>query len=193
MACPMALARRKVLMRIAMIGTGYVGLVSGACFADFGHVVTCVDADARKIACLKRGEIPIFEPGLEEMVAANVAAGTADFHHRSRRGRRPGRSRLHRRRHALAARRRPCRSLLCLCGGPRDRRRTRRVYGRRDEIDRAGRHRRRGRAPHRGRPGPMPISPSSPIRNSCAKARRSAISSDPTGSSSAPTIRARAT
>jgi UDPglucose 6-dehydrogenase len=60
-------------MRIAMIGTGYVGLVSGACFADFGHVVTCVDADARKIACLKRGEIPIFEPGLKEMVAANVA------------------------------------------------------------------------------------------------------------------------
>ena len=50
-------------MRIAMIGTGYVGLVSGACFADFGHQVTCVDKDAAKIAALCRGEIPIFEPG----------------------------------------------------------------------------------------------------------------------------------
>src|SRR6201995_4700345 len=60
-------------MRIAMIGTGYVGLVSGACFADFGHVVTCVDSDAGKIAAVKRGEMPIYEPGLEEMVAANVA------------------------------------------------------------------------------------------------------------------------
>ena len=51
-------------MRIAMIGTGYVGLVSGACFADFGHQVTCVDKDAGKIDALRRGEIPIFEPGL---------------------------------------------------------------------------------------------------------------------------------
>ena len=52
-------------MRIAMIGTGYVGLVSGACFADFGHQVTCVDKDGDKIASLRRGEIPIFEPGLD--------------------------------------------------------------------------------------------------------------------------------
>jgi UDP-glucose 6-dehydrogenase len=51
-------------MRIAMIGTGYVGLVSGACFADIGHQVTCVDKDGDKIAALLRGEIPIFEPGL---------------------------------------------------------------------------------------------------------------------------------
>jgi UDPglucose 6-dehydrogenase len=66
-------------MRIAMIGTGYVGLVSGACFADFGHRVTCVDTDAGKIAALKRGEMPIFEPGLDALVAANVTAGRLDF------------------------------------------------------------------------------------------------------------------
>ena len=66
-------------MRIAMVGSGYVGLVSGACFADFGHDVTCVDKDAEKIAALKRGEIPIFEPGLDELVAANVAAGRLRF------------------------------------------------------------------------------------------------------------------
>jgi UDPglucose 6-dehydrogenase len=59
-------------MRVTMIGTGYVGLVSGACFADFGHVVTCVDKDEAKIARLKRGEMPIFEPGLEDLVEANV-------------------------------------------------------------------------------------------------------------------------
>src|SRR5882672_4093710 len=66
-------------MRIAMIGTGYVGLVSGACFADFGHQVTCVDKDADKVAALRRGEIPIFEPGLDALVAANVKAGRLDF------------------------------------------------------------------------------------------------------------------
>jgi UDPglucose 6-dehydrogenase len=66
-------------MRIAMIGTGYVGLVSGACFADFGHQVTCVDKDGDKIASLHRGEIPIFEPGLDALVASNVKAGRLDF------------------------------------------------------------------------------------------------------------------
>ncbi len=66
-------------MRVAMIGTGYVGLVSGACFADFGHEVTCVDKDADKIAALNRGEIPIFEPGLSDLVASNVAAKRLKF------------------------------------------------------------------------------------------------------------------
>ena len=66
-------------MRVAMIGTGYVGLVSGACFADFGHEVTCVDKDASKIARLEKGEIPIFEPGLDDLVAANVRDGRLSF------------------------------------------------------------------------------------------------------------------
>jgi len=66
-------------MRVAMIGTGYVGLVSGACFADFGHVVTCIDKDAGKIARLEQGEIPIFEPGLDDLVARNVREGRLKF------------------------------------------------------------------------------------------------------------------
>jgi UDPglucose 6-dehydrogenase len=66
-------------MKIAMIGTGYVGLVSGACFADFGNQVVCVDKDAAKIAALTRGEIPIFEPGLDDLVATNVRAGRLGF------------------------------------------------------------------------------------------------------------------
>ncbi|WP_139315283.1 nucleotide sugar dehydrogenase, partial [Mongoliimonas terrestris] len=66
-------------MRIAMIGSGYVGLVSGACLADFGHAVTCVDTDRAKIDALLKGEIPIFEPGLDALVAANVKAGRLTF------------------------------------------------------------------------------------------------------------------
>jgi UDPglucose 6-dehydrogenase len=66
-------------MRVAMIGTGYVGLVSGACFADFGHEVTCVDKDASKIERLEKGEIPIFEPGLDDLVASNVRGGRLSF------------------------------------------------------------------------------------------------------------------
>ena len=66
-------------MRVTMIGTGYVGLVSGACFSDFGHEVTCVDLDAAKIDGLNAGRIPIFEPGLDGLVADNVAAGRLFF------------------------------------------------------------------------------------------------------------------
>ena len=66
-------------MRVAMIGTGYVGLVSGACLADFGHIVTCVDKDAAKIERLTRGDIPIFEPGLKKLVQKNVSDGRLFF------------------------------------------------------------------------------------------------------------------
>ncbi|MGG5821770.1 UDP-glucose dehydrogenase family protein [Falsiroseomonas sp. HW251] len=66
-------------MRVAMIGSGYVGLVSGACFADFGHEVVCVDVNAARIEDLKQGRIPIYEPGLDALVATNVAAGRLSF------------------------------------------------------------------------------------------------------------------
>ncbi|WP_428683208.1 UDP-glucose dehydrogenase family protein [Reyranella sp.] len=66
-------------MRIAMIGSGYVGLVSGACFAQFGHDVICVDKDAGKIERLRKGEIPIFEPGLDKLVADNARSGRLSF------------------------------------------------------------------------------------------------------------------
>jgi UDPglucose 6-dehydrogenase len=66
-------------MRITMIGSGYVGLVSGACFADFGHEVICVDKDEGKIAALKAGRMPIYEPGLDTLVAANASAGRLTF------------------------------------------------------------------------------------------------------------------
>src|SRR5690242_13210935 len=66
-------------MRVVMLGAGYVGLVSGACFADFGHEVTCVDKDGDKIALLKSGQIPIFEPDLDRLVATNAEQGRLKF------------------------------------------------------------------------------------------------------------------
>ena len=66
-------------MKIVMVGTGYVGLVSGTCFSDLGHNVVCVDRDANKINMLNKGEIPIFEPGLKSLVATNVSAGRLSF------------------------------------------------------------------------------------------------------------------
>jgi UDPglucose 6-dehydrogenase len=66
-------------MRVAMIGSGYVGLVSGACFADFGHEVVCVDVNAQRIEDLRQGRIPIYEPGLDRLVAENAAAGRLSF------------------------------------------------------------------------------------------------------------------
>jgi UDPglucose 6-dehydrogenase len=66
-------------MKIAMIGTGYVGLVSGVCFSDFGHEVVCVDKNPAKVDMLERGEVPIFEPGLDRLMARNVEAGRLSF------------------------------------------------------------------------------------------------------------------
>src|SRR3546814_8234919 len=66
-------------MRIVMTGSGYVGLVSGACLADFGHDVICVDKDARKIELLQGGGVPIYEPGLADLIARNVKAGRLTF------------------------------------------------------------------------------------------------------------------
>src|SRR6476646_6961484 len=66
-------------MRIVMVGAGYVGLVSGACLADFGHEVVCVEVDESKVLGLREGRVPIYEPGLSELVLANQAAGRLSF------------------------------------------------------------------------------------------------------------------
>ncbi|MEC7028532.1 MAG: 3-hydroxyacyl-CoA dehydrogenase NAD-binding domain-containing protein, partial [Pseudomonadota bacterium] len=66
-------------MKIAMIGTGYVGLVSGTCFAEFGINVTCVDIDKDKIKRLKKGEVPIYEPGLEDLLERQIKSGRINF------------------------------------------------------------------------------------------------------------------
>ena len=66
-------------MRIAVVGTGYVGLVAGTCFAETGHLVTCVDVDEEKVRTLRKGETPIYEPGLEELLARNLQAERISF------------------------------------------------------------------------------------------------------------------
>src|SRR5271168_2400373 len=66
-------------MRIVMVGAGYVGLVSGACLADFGHEVVCVEVDENKVLSLRKGRVPIYEPGLSELALANQAAGRLSF------------------------------------------------------------------------------------------------------------------
>ena len=66
-------------MKITMIGAGYVGLVSGVCFSDFGHDVVCVEKNPERLALLQAGEVPIYEPGLDELMARNVEAGRLSF------------------------------------------------------------------------------------------------------------------
>ncbi len=105
-------------MRVTMIGAGYVGLFSGTCFADFGHQVTVIDNDTRRVAALQRGEIPIFEPGLSDLVDANPRAGPnlPPTRHAS-----PTLMLCSSRSAPLAPRRRPCRPALRLRCRARDR------------------------------------------------------------------------
>ena len=82
-------------MKIAIIGTGYVGLVTGTCFAEVGHQVVCVDCDAEKVKLLQGGGVPIYEPGLEELIVKNVAAGRLRFTNSTKEGaRRTKRTRM---------------------------------------------------------------------------------------------------
>jgi UDPglucose 6-dehydrogenase len=177
-------------MRVTMIGAGYVGLVSGACFADFGHHVTCVDKDAGRIAALRRGEIPIFEPGLADLVATNMAQERLSFSTKpdgideadavfiavgtpSRRG--DGHadlSYIYSAVREIAPPLSPTAVVVTKSTVP---------VGTGDEIERSC-----------ATCGRKPTCTSSPTRNSCAKARQFTISSIRTASSSAATMKRRA-
>ena len=159
-------------MHIAMIGSGYVGLVSGACLADFGHVVTCVDKDAGTIDALRRGEMPIFEPGLAEIVTTNARQSRLFFTTE------------------LASAVRDADAVFIAVGTP-----SRRGDGHADltfVFDAAREIASalsgftvvvtKSTVPVGTGPRPARNSPSSPIRNSCAKGRRSTISSARTAS-----------
>ncbi len=147
-------------MRIAMIGAGYVGLVSGACFAEFGVEVTVMDVDPDKIAGLKAGRMPIYEPGLDKLVAENVRDGRLAFTT------------------DIDAAVKGADAVFLAVGTP-----TRRgdghadlsyVYAAAEQVARA--------ADGPLVSGPMPRSRSRPTRNSCARAARSATSCAPTAS-----------
>ena len=130
-------------MKITVFGTGYVGLVQGAVLAEVGHDVLCVDVDAAKVEGLKAGRIPIYEPGLEELVKKAHAEGRLNFttDAAERRRARPGA--VHRRRHA-ARRGRLGRPAVRAGGGRHHRRAHGRAQGGGHQVDRAGRHRRQG-------------------------------------------------
>ena len=126
-------------MNICVVGAGYVGLVTGAVFADLGNEVVCVDNVADKIGALQSGHLPIYEPGLEEMVARNVGDGRLSFS-TDLAGRRPEiRDRLHRGGHSAEGRR-PDRSQRRRGGRARDRTGDGPLHGRRQQVDRPGRH-----------------------------------------------------
>ena len=131
------------MSKLCVIGTGYVGLVTGTCFADLGNTVTCLDVDETRISKLKKNIMPIYEPGLEQVVRQNVQAGRLIFTTNYRRSARRRRIRLYRRRHAFRRGRRSRPAVRAL------RRRVDRRPGRspdrgRQQIHRAGRHRRLG-------------------------------------------------
>ena len=131
-------------MDLSIIGSGYVGLVTGACFADVGHNVICVDNDPRKVESLQQGKVPIYEPGLEDIVHRNVSAQAAALHrqHQGRRRQRAGR--LHRRADAAGCRRQR-RPELHRKSRARDRRRAHELPRDRRQEHRAGEDRREGR------------------------------------------------